>query len=71
MFLNWIGKPSIYLPVCMIIWGAISCLTGGSDVSPMTEVTSKGILTNRNYDEVRVIYLLYHLYFLTFIPEAS
>ncbi|CAL1701087.1 unnamed protein product [Somion occarium] len=28
MFLNYIGKPSIYLPVCMIIWGAISCLTG-------------------------------------------
>ncbi|TFK43580.1 MFS general substrate transporter [Crucibulum laeve] len=28
MFLNWIGKPSLYLPVCMIVWGAISCLTG-------------------------------------------
>ncbi|KAF8897491.1 MFS general substrate transporter [Infundibulicybe gibba] len=28
MFLNWIGKPSIYLPACMIVWGAISCLTG-------------------------------------------
>ncbi|KXN83674.1 hypothetical protein AN958_00815 [Leucoagaricus sp. SymC.cos] len=28
MFLNWIGKPSLYLPVCMIIWGMISCLTG-------------------------------------------
>jgi len=28
MFLNWIGKPSIYLPFCMIIWGMISCLTG-------------------------------------------
>ncbi|KAI0082456.1 MFS general substrate transporter [Panus rudis PR-1116 ss-1] len=28
MFLNYIGKPSIYLPVCMIIWGTISCLTG-------------------------------------------
>ncbi|KAF8812395.1 sugar transporter [Phlegmacium glaucopus] len=28
MFLNWIGKPSLYLPACMIIWGAISCLTG-------------------------------------------
>lgn len=28
MFLNWMGKPSIYLPVCMIIWGMISCLTG-------------------------------------------
>jgi hypothetical protein len=23
-----IGKPSLYLPVCMLIWGAISCLTG-------------------------------------------
>ncbi|EGO19879.1 hypothetical protein SERLADRAFT_453200 [Serpula lacrymans var. lacrymans S7.9] len=28
MFLNWIGKPSIYLPVCMIVWGVISILTG-------------------------------------------
>jgi MFS family permease len=28
MFLNWIGKPSLYLPACMIVWGAISCLTG-------------------------------------------
>ncbi|THV08609.1 MFS general substrate transporter [Dendrothele bispora CBS 962.96] len=29
MFLNWIGKPSVYLPCCMMIWGMISCLTGG------------------------------------------
>ncbi|GLB33759.1 putative major facilitator superfamily protein [Lyophyllum shimeji] len=28
MFLNWIGRPSIYLPCCMIIWGMISVLTG-------------------------------------------
>ncbi|RXW25283.1 hypothetical protein EST38_g562 [Candolleomyces aberdarensis] len=28
MFLNHVGKPSIYLPVCMIIWGAISVATG-------------------------------------------
>jgi len=28
MFLNWIGKPSLYLPCCMIIWGMISALTG-------------------------------------------
>lgn len=28
MFLNWIGKPSLYLPACMVVWGAISCLTG-------------------------------------------
>ncbi|KAL4267409.1 MFS transporter superfamily protein [Pleurotus pulmonarius] len=28
MFLNWIGKPSIYLPACMIVWGMISTLTG-------------------------------------------
>ncbi|KDQ64290.1 hypothetical protein JAAARDRAFT_683372 [Jaapia argillacea MUCL 33604] len=28
MFLNWMGKPSIYLPCCMIVWGIISCLTG-------------------------------------------
>jgi MFS family permease len=28
MFLNYIGKPSIYLPVCMMVWGTISILTG-------------------------------------------
>ncbi|EJT97515.1 MFS general substrate transporter [Dacryopinax primogenitus] len=28
MILNWMGKPSIYLPCCMIIWGMISVLTG-------------------------------------------
>ncbi|THU87620.1 MFS general substrate transporter [Dendrothele bispora CBS 962.96] len=28
MLLNKIGKPSIYLPVCMAIWGTISILTG-------------------------------------------
>ncbi|KAF8604467.1 MFS general substrate transporter [Ceratobasidium sp. AG-I] len=28
MFLNYIGKPSIYLPCCMMIWGMISVLTG-------------------------------------------
>ncbi|KAI0053653.1 MFS general substrate transporter [Auriscalpium vulgare] len=30
MFLNYIGKPSLYLPVCMMIWGMISCLTGAT-----------------------------------------
>lgn len=28
MFLNYIGKPSLYLPACMTIWGVISALTG-------------------------------------------
>lgn len=28
MFLDHIGKPSLYLPTCMIVWGVISCLTG-------------------------------------------
>ncbi|KAJ4482724.1 sugar transporter [Lentinula lateritia] len=28
MFLNYIGKPSLYLPGCMAVWGMISCLTG-------------------------------------------
>ncbi|KIM90743.1 hypothetical protein PILCRDRAFT_59096 [Piloderma croceum F 1598] len=28
MFLNYIGKPSIYLPCCMAVWGMISILTG-------------------------------------------
>ena len=28
MLLNYIGKPSLYLPISMMIWGMISCLTG-------------------------------------------
>ncbi|KAG5646602.1 hypothetical protein DXG03_002906 [Asterophora parasitica] len=27
MFLNWIGRPSLYLPACMVVWGVISVLT--------------------------------------------
>ncbi|KAF8515446.1 major facilitator superfamily domain-containing protein [Gautieria morchelliformis] len=28
MMLNWLGKPSLYLPACMMVWGMISILTG-------------------------------------------
>jgi MFS transporter, ACS family, DAL5 transporter family protein len=28
LFLNKIGLPAIYLPVCMMVWGLISCATG-------------------------------------------
>ncbi|KLO18099.1 sugar transporter [Schizopora paradoxa] len=28
MFLNHIGRPSLYLPTCMILWGGFSFLTG-------------------------------------------
>ncbi|KAH9844126.1 MFS general substrate transporter [Rhodofomes roseus] len=28
MLLNYMGRPSIYLPCCMMVWGMISCLTG-------------------------------------------
>ncbi len=27
LFLNKIGKPAIYLPTCMIVWGMISAAT--------------------------------------------
>ncbi|KAJ3773073.1 major facilitator superfamily domain-containing protein [Lentinula raphanica] len=30
MTLNYIGKPSLYLPGCMALWGIISCLTGAA-----------------------------------------
>ncbi|KAB5592962.1 hypothetical protein CTheo_3597 [Ceratobasidium theobromae] len=30
MFLNYIGRPSLYLPAAMILWGGISCLTGAA-----------------------------------------
>lgn len=28
MLLNHIGKPSIYLPACMAVWGVVSLMTG-------------------------------------------
>ncbi|CAA7259721.1 unnamed protein product [Cyclocybe aegerita] len=28
MFLNYFGKPSVYLPACMVIWGGLSVCTG-------------------------------------------
>ncbi|KAJ7068226.1 MFS general substrate transporter [Mycena amicta] len=28
MFLNYIGRPSLYLPGCMMVWGILSALTG-------------------------------------------
>lgn len=28
MFLAYCGRPSVYLPVCMIIWGIVSTATG-------------------------------------------
>ncbi|EMD40846.1 hypothetical protein CERSUDRAFT_131167 [Gelatoporia subvermispora B] len=28
MFLNFIGKPSLQLPICMMVWGTMSILTG-------------------------------------------
>jgi hypothetical protein len=27
LFLNKIGKPALYLPACMIVWGVISAAT--------------------------------------------
>ncbi|KAF2763779.1 MFS transporter, partial [Teratosphaeria nubilosa] len=30
LFLNKVGKPALYLPVCMVIWGAISTATAGA-----------------------------------------
>lgn len=28
MLLNYIGRPSLYIPACMVVWGLISVLTG-------------------------------------------
>lgn len=30
MILNKLGKPSIYLPGCMVVWGVISCCTAAT-----------------------------------------
>lgn len=31
LFLNKIGKPAIYLPTCMIVWGVISAATAACE----------------------------------------
>lgn len=31
LFLNKIGKPAIYLPTCMVVWGVISAATAGAE----------------------------------------
>lgn len=31
LFLNKIGKPALYLPTCMIVWGIISGATAGCE----------------------------------------
>ncbi|KAN0097393.1 Major facilitator superfamily domain containing protein [Tylopilus felleus] len=36
MFLNHTGRPSIYLPGCMVVWGIISVLTGNSTTTTYT-----------------------------------
>lgn len=28
MFLNYLERPSIYLPTCMVVWGIITTVTG-------------------------------------------
>ena len=33
MFLNHIGKPSLYLPLCMVVWGLLSILTGKDNLA--------------------------------------
>ncbi|KAK3327590.1 major facilitator superfamily domain-containing protein [Cercophora scortea] len=40
LFLNKLGKPAIYLPTCMIIWGIISAATAGC-------TNAAGLLVNR------------------------
>jgi hypothetical protein len=30
MLLNKLGKPSLYLPTCMVVWGIVSGLTAAS-----------------------------------------
>ncbi|KAF6762658.1 MFS general substrate transporter [Ephemerocybe angulata] len=47
MFLNHIGRPSIYLPICMIIWGAISICTGIVSSSGPISVDYFGALCTR------------------------
>ena len=36
MFLNYVGKPSVYLPTCMILSGVISIMTGALRLIPIT-----------------------------------
>ncbi|KAI0787162.1 major facilitator superfamily domain-containing protein [Irpex lacteus] len=44
MFLNHIGKPSLYLPVCMVVWGLLSILTGKLTTSFYGALTTRFLL---------------------------
>ncbi|PFH47256.1 hypothetical protein AMATHDRAFT_77287 [Amanita thiersii Skay4041] len=35
MFMNYIGRPSIYLCICMMLWGLVTCLTAYSFVGAL------------------------------------
>jgi hypothetical protein len=49
IFLNYNGKPSIYLPCCMIVWGLVSALTGNLRMSQPIHILSS---TSRNCHKV-------------------
>ncbi|GAB1313858.1 hypothetical protein MFIFM68171_04068 [Madurella fahalii] len=59
LFLNKFGKPAIYLPACMIVWGAISALTAVC-------TNSAGLLANRFFlGVVEAAYFPGCLYYLS------
>lgn len=65
MLLNYIGKPSLYLPTCMMLWGAISCLTGQrlTSLSPPSSHVRTGAA--RNFTDALIT-----RFFLGFVEAA-
>ena len=50
--LNYIGKPSLHLPFCMIIWGVISILTGEFKLIRFHFWPHADVSVNRHHEEV-------------------
>ena len=72
MLLNYMGRPSIYLPCCMIIWGMISCLTGTLNVITFMHHTLTSILVGVTKNFVGALLTRFFLGFIeaAFFPGA-
>jgi MFS family permease len=67
MFLNYIGKPSLYLPACMVIWGIISALTG---ITAKYECIIGVRQTSDHNSHISVTGVLLTRFFLGFVEAA-
>ena len=51
MLLNWMGRPSLYLPTCMAIWGVFSILTGNVNGTYVFNASSADDKNDMSHEE--------------------